>query len=165
METALYPKPEITPEREDFYRRLHQSSAAPLWEALGDLIPTRPRPAGVPTLWRYQELRPMLMEAGRLITAKEAARRVLVLENPGTPGTYRITGSLYAGLQLVLPGEDTPTHRHTASALRFVMESSGGYTAVDGERASMHAGDFIITPSWTYHDHGNPGSAPVVWLD
>jgi len=107
----------------------------------------------------------MLMEAGRLISAREAARRVLILENPGMPGAARITGSLYAGLQLVLPGEDTPTHRHTASALRFVIESKGGYTAVDGERATMRPGDFILTPSWTFHDHGNPGSEPVVWLD
>jgi gentisate 1,2-dioxygenase len=116
-------------------------------------------------MWSYAALRPMLMEAGRLISAREAARRVLILENPGLPGASRITGSLYAGLQLVLPGEDTPTHRHVASALRFVIESQGGYTAVDGERATMRAGDFILTPSWTFHDHGNPGTEPVVWLD
>ena len=33
----------------------------------------------------------------------------------------------------------------------------------------MHPGDFIITPSWMWHDHGNPsadeGGEPVVWLD
>jgi len=29
----------------------------------------------------------------------------------------------------------------------------------------MAPGDFIITPSWTWHDHGNPGSEPVVWMD
>ncbi|HYK62070.1 MAG TPA: gentisate 1,2-dioxygenase [Bryobacteraceae bacterium] len=162
---ALYPKPESSPEREEFYRRLHQRSAAPLWEVLGDLIPTRPQPQCVPALWPYAELRPLLMEAGKLITAREAARRVLILENPGTLGASRITGSLYAGLQLVLPGEDTPTHRHTASALRFVIESRGGYTAVDGERTTMQPSDFIITPSWTFHDHGNPSSEPVVWLD
>jgi gentisate 1,2-dioxygenase len=166
MEAAtLYPIPESSPEREDFYRRLQSVNAAPLWKSLGDLIPTLPRPACVPALWRYAELRPMLMEAGSLITAREAARRVLILENPGMPGAARITGSLYAGLQLVLPGEDTPTHRHTASALRFVLESSGGYTAVDGERATMQPGDFILTPSWTFHDHGNPSTEPVVWLD
>src|SRR5262249_25768885 len=70
-----------------------------------------------------------------------------------------------AGLQLVLPNEEAPTHRHTASALRLVFESNGGYTAVEGERATMHPGDFIVTPSWTYHDHGNPGNGPVIWMD
>jgi gentisate 1,2-dioxygenase len=105
------------------------------------------------------------MEAGRRITAKEAERRVLILENPGLRGKSGITQSVYAGIQLVMPGEIAPTHRHVASALRFVIESEGGYTAVDGERTTMRPGDFILTPSWTYHDHGNPGEKPVVWLD
>jgi gentisate 1,2-dioxygenase len=105
------------------------------------------------------------MEAGQLISAQEAERRVLVLENPALPGSSSITRTLYAGLQLILPGEIAPSHRHTQSALRFVVEGSGAYTAVDGERTTMHPGDFIITPSWTFHDHGNLGDSPVVWLD
>src|SRR5262249_7417367 len=32
-------------------------------------------------------------------------------------------------------------------------------------RIAMHPGDLIVTPSWTYHDHGNPSAEPVVWLD
>jgi hypothetical protein len=78
---------------------------------------------------------------GTLITAREAERRVLVLENPGLRGASSITRTLYAGLQLILPGEVAPSHRHTQSALRFVPEGKGAYTAVDGERASMHPGD------------------------
>src|SRR4029077_7922899 len=93
-------------------------------------------------------------------------RRVLILENPGLPdGSAQITGSLYAGLQLILPGEVAPSHRHTQSALRFIVDGDGAYTAVDGERTIMHRGDFIITPAWTWHDHGNEGREPVVWLD
>ena len=88
-----------------------------------------------------------------------------MLENPGFPGGSRITQSVYAGLQLVLPGEFTNSHRHVACALRFVIEGEGAYTAVDGERVDMHPGDLILTPSWTFHDHGNPGDSPVVWLD
>ncbi|HEY3634893.1 MAG TPA: cupin domain-containing protein, partial [Caldimonas sp.] len=76
-----------------------------------------------------------------------------------------ITQSLYAGLQLILPGEVAPAHRHTQSALRLVLDGEGAYTAVDGERTTMRYGDFIITPSWTYHDHGNDGNDPVIWLD
>ncbi len=163
--TTLYPKPETSAEREEFYQRLDQKSSAPLWQSLGELIPPEPHTQCIPAIWRYEEMRPLLMEAGRLITAHEAARRVLVLENPGVRGASRITQSLYSGFQLVLPGEITPTHRHTASALRFVIESKAGYTAVDGERTTMQPGDFILTPSWTFHDHGNPGDTPVVWLD
>ncbi len=76
-----------------------------------------------------------------------------------------ITHSLYAGLQLILPGEVAPSHRHTQSALRFIVEGQGAFTAVDGERTTMHPGDFVITPAWTFHDHGNPGQSPVIWLD
>jgi gentisate 1,2-dioxygenase len=119
----------------------------------------------VPALWRYNEIRPLLMEAGELITAEQAERRVLVLENPGIRGLSQITQSLYAGVQLILPGEIARTHRHVASALRFVIESEGAYTAVEGERTTMRPGDFILTPSWTFHDHGNPSGAPAIWMD
>jgi gentisate 1,2-dioxygenase len=106
-----------------------------------------------------------MMEAGGLITAKEAERRVLVLENPGFKGQSKITTSLFAGIQMVLPGEIAPAHRHSQSALRFVLEGEGAYTAVDGERTIMREGDFVITPSLTWHDHGNDSGRPMFWLD
>ena len=165
MATTFYAKPETTAERKEFYARLDQKNTAPLWEALARLVTPEPQPQTIPAIWRYDELRPLLLEAGRLITAQEAERRVMVLENPGLRGKSQITGSLYAGLQLVLPGEVTSTHRHIANALRFVVEGQGAYTAVDGERTTMHPGDFILTPSWTWHDHGNQSQDPVVWLD
>ena len=161
----MFATPEKNPERKEFYERISGENLTPLWEVLGDLVPQRPRTPCVPALWRYQTARPLLLEAGRLITAKEAERRVLVLENPGLRGHSSITHTLYAGLQLILPGEVAPSHRHAQSALRFVVEGSGAYTAVDGERATMRPADFIVTPSWTFHDHGNPGKEPVIWLD
>src|SRR5678809_559597 len=151
--------------RRDFYERIGSLSMAPLWESLHQLVPPAPAPKYGPAAWDYEKVRPFLMESGALITAKEAVRRVLILENPAMPGSACITPSLYAGLQLILPGEVAPSHRHTQSALRFIVEGEGAYTAVDGERVTMHPGDFIITPSWTYHDHGNPGDTPVIWLD
>ena len=162
---ASVPQPSIGAARQELYRRMDKNNLAPLWEVLHDLIPSEPSTPCKPALWRYRDARPYLMEAGKLITAKEAIRRVLVLENPGMRGESCITQSLYAGLQLILPGEIAPSHRHSQSALRFIVEGSGAYTAVDGERTTMHPGDFIITPSWTYHDHGNPGNEPVVWMD
>ncbi len=163
--SALDTKPQVTAQRQEFYQRIDTKNATPLWEYLADLVTPEPRTPCVPALWRYEEMQPLLMESGGLITAKEAERRVLILENPGVRGASRITQTLYAGLQLVMPGETAPTHRHSASALRFVIESDGGYTAVNGERTTMHPGDFVVTPSWTYHDHGNPGRGPVVWMD
>ena len=162
---ASVPKTSVNPARQDLYRRMDKHNTAPLWEVLHALIPDTPATRCKPYLWKYKDVRPYITEAGKLITAREAIRRVLVLENPGMRGESCITQSLYAGLQLILPGEIAPSHRHTQSALRFIVEGSGAYTAVDGERTTMYPGDFIITPSWTFHDHGNPGQEPVVWMD
>lgn len=156
-------------QRAAYYDRIGERNLTPLWESLHALVPPAPRPRIVPAHWHYEDIRPFVMQAGELISAQEAVRRVLILENPGLPGKSRITPSLYAGLQLILPGEVAPSHRHTQSALRFIVEGRGAWTAVNGERATMQPGDFIITPSWTWHDHGNPslaeGGEPVVWLD
>ncbi len=152
-------------DRAQLYRDMDPQHLTPLWEVLHALVPPRPQTPCVPCLWRYDEVRPLLMRAGQAITAEEAVRRVLILENPALRGQSAITQSLYAGLQLILPGEVAPSHRHTQSALRFIVEGTGAYTAVDGERATMHPGDFIITPSWTFHDHGSDADGPVVWLD
>ncbi len=155
--------------RKAFYDAIRAQHMSPLWEVLHALVPQQPATPCVPAFWAYQQVRPYLMESGQLITAEEAVRRVLILENPGLQGQSAITQSLYAGLQLILPGEVAPSHRHTQSALRFVVEGKGAYTAVDGERTTMSPGDFIITPSWTWHDHGHEGTQtngePVVWLD
>src|SRR6185503_5039254 len=152
-------------QRKDFYRRIGAHAMTPLWEVLHDLVPPTPTSPCVPALWRYETVRPFLMESGELISAREAVRRVLIFENPGLPGASSITHTLYAGLQLILPGEIAPCHRHTQSAIRFIVEGDGAYTAVDGERVVMHPGDFIVTPAWTWHDHGHKGTGPVVWLD
>lgn len=151
--------------RDDYYRRIAPRHLRPLWESMSVLVPEQPRSPAVPHVWHYDDVRPALLESGALITAREAVRRVLILENPGLAGSAAITQSLYAGLQLILPGEVAPSHRHTQTALRLIVEGDGAYTAVDGERATMHRGDFIITPGWTWHDHGSAADGPVVWLD
>ncbi len=157
--------PDDADRRRAFYKRIADQDLTPLWEVLSAIITRQPKSDCVPNLWRYETAREYLMEAGELITAREAERRVLILENPGLRGTSRVTTSLYAGLQLVLPGEVAPAHRHSQSALRFIVEGSGGHTAVDGERTPMEVGDFVITPPWTFHDHGNHTSDPMIWLD
>lgn len=152
-------------ERDALYAAMSPHHLTPLWEVLHALVPPAPNTPCIPALWRYDEVRPFLMRAGEVITAEEAVRRVLVLENPALRGQSCITQSLYAGLQLILPGEVAPSHRHTQSALRFVVEGGGAFTAVNGERTTMQPGDFIITPQWTWHDHGSEAEGPVVWLD
>jgi gentisate 1,2-dioxygenase len=159
----------VREDRASYYEEIGHSHMAPLWECLHNLVPKQPKPPAIPAIWKYADIRSLVLKSGSLITAEEAVRRVLILENPGLPGAASITSTLYAGLQLILPGEVAPSHRHTQSALRFVVEGNSAWTSVNGERTSMHPGDFIITPSWTWHDHGNApaaeGGEPVVWLD
>jgi gentisate 1,2-dioxygenase len=154
-----------TPERIEYYARIGAQEMSPLWEVNKRLVPPKPVIASRPHVWDYQGLRSLLMESGPLITAKEAQRRVLILENPGLDNSHRATESLFAGLQLLLPGEIAPAHRHSPAALRFLIEGEGAYTSVSGEKTVMRPGDFIITPSMTWHDHGHEGTEPVVWMD
>lgn len=151
--------------RDAYYAELGQENLGPLWVKLSGLVPSEPTPKAKAFKWSFDAVRPRLLQAGELISAEEAERRVLVLENPGLAGTSRITDTMYAGLQLILPGETAPAHRHTQSALRFVIEGEGAFTTVDGERAVMRPGDFIITPAWEWHDHGNESGGPVIWMD
>jgi gentisate 1,2-dioxygenase len=155
----------VQSERDAFYERIATRHLAPLWTRLKALVPAEPTPIGVAHHWRYADVRPYVLESAGHISAKEAERRVLILENPALRGTSQITSVLYAGLQLIMPGEVAPAHRHTQSALRFIVEGSGAYTAVDGEKTIMEPGDFVITPSWTWHHHGNESTKPMVWLD
>src|SRR5262245_53740905 len=165
MSAQLEPRSQTAAERQAYYDALRPLHLSPLCEQLHALVPPQPNTPCAAAHWRYDALRPHLMRAGTIISAAEAVRRVLVLENPALPGLASITQSLYAGLQLILPGEVAPGHRHTQSALRFVGAGQGAYTEVNGERTTMAPGDFIITPSWTWHDHGNDAAGPVVWLD
>ncbi len=157
-------KDPIHPHLAEAYKEMASHSTIPLWEIYHLLVAFEPKPMGDPHLWRYKDLRPLLLDAGQKISAEEAERRVLALKNPGLerPG---IAQTLFAGLQLVMPGEIAPAHRHTQGAIRFVLESTGGYTAVEGERCTMERGDFITTPSWCWHDHENTGDGPMIWLD
>jgi gentisate 1,2-dioxygenase len=147
------------------YAEMRPHSLYPLWEVLSSLVTPTPRPAARAHRWSYGPARDYLLRAGDLISAEQAERRVLILENPGLAGSSAVIPSLYAGLQLILPGEVAPCHRHSQCALRFVMEGDGAFTAVDGEKAVMRPFDLVLTPNWQWHDHGNTSGQPMIWLD
>lgn len=151
----------------DYRSELTDRNLVPLWPALRNLLPTgRPVNNTLPIIWPYQDIRPQLLRAGELTPIEKAERRVLVLANPGLQlETMRATPTIYAGMQLILPGETAPCHRHTPSAIRFVVEGTGAYTLVNGHKCVMNKGDLILTPSGLWHEHGHNGSEPVVWLD
>ncbi|OAP54391.1 hypothetical protein AYL99_11492 [Fonsecaea erecta] len=165
---VVHEKPETIDETQDFYQSLPSKHVEPLWLKLDKFVPPSPNPAATPAIWRYREILPSLMAAGRIVPVEEAERRVLMLVNPSMSAPHT-TDTIYGGLQLVLPGEVAPAHRHSAFALRFIIEDGnrGGYTAVEGEKIAMRRADVILTPSWQWHDHGNEAGddSPVIWLD
>lgn len=157
--------PDLAAEREAFYQELPELSMKPLWLIYKETMSFEPRVQSVPHIWRYRDVRPRVLRAGELVTAEEAERRVLILINPGLDERPAATATLFAGMQLILPGEIARTHHHTPAAIRFIVEGEGAYTAVSGEKTIMSKGDFVTTPCLTWHDHGNESDRPMIWLD
>jgi gentisate 1,2-dioxygenase len=123
------------------------------------------RPRAVPFCWRWRDMRPLLEAAAHEVPMELAYRRALLFMNPGLKPRPFITGTLYGGCSWYNPGERAEVHRHAPSASRFVLAGDGGFTNVDGEKCVMARGDLILTPNGTWHDHGNEGREPVIWID
>ncbi|MCM2339747.1 cupin domain-containing protein [Rhodoferax sp.] len=147
--------------------QLTQRNLVPLWPSLrGVLPPNIPTRKTQTTHWRYSEVRELLIQAGELTPIEKAERRVLVLANPGHGLTnMQASAAMYLGMQLLLPGELAPVHRHTPNAVRMVVEGEGAWTLVGGEKCPMQRGDLILTPTGLWHEHGHDGKDPVIWLD
>jgi gentisate 1,2-dioxygenase len=151
----------------DYREALARQNLVPLWPNLRAVMPPgTPRPATRATHWVYEALKPLLLKAGELTPIEKAERRVLVLANPGHGlDKMQASAAIYLGMQLLLPGEWAPSHRHTPNAVRMVVEGQGAWTTVDGEKCAMQRGDLILTPTGLWHEHGHDGDQPVVWLD
>ena len=157
---------EDTPELEAYYRSLEGEALGALWTVANEIEPWYPQPKSVPTLWKWKTVEPYVRKAAALVSAEKAARRVVMLVNPGRKEWSAASGLLYTGVQVMNPGEFTSAHRHQASALRFVMEGRGAYTVVDGERLSLGPRDLVLTPNGTWHDHGvEAEGTQCVWQD
>jgi gentisate 1,2-dioxygenase len=165
-EKAMLKRSNIVAAEKDlqaFYRELDAQSLTALWTQ-GSGGGPEPKSKAVPFVWHWRDLRPQAIRAAELVGTEQAERRVLIMANPGLP--YRAaTNTLTANIQVVMPGEIARAHRHTAAALRLIIESEGGYTVVNGHRIPMLPGDLVLTPNWTWHDHANDTNAPMLWLD
>lgn len=151
----------------DYLTALRAANLVPLWPSLRSMMPPGAAKSKTqPTLWLWKTIRPLLLRAGELTPMDKAERRVLVLANPGR-GLENLQASsvIYLGMQLVLPGEVAPNHRHTPNAARIVVEGSGACTIVGGERCAMHHGDLVLTPTGLWHEHRHEGQGPFIWLD
>jgi gentisate 1,2-dioxygenase len=151
----------------DYVAALTAQNLVPLWPNLRAVLPPdKPRPNTRATHWSYQSVRSLLLKAGELTPIEKAERRVLVLANPGHGlDKMQVSAAMYLGMQLLLPGEWAPSHRHTPNAVRMVVEGEGAWSTVDGEKCVMRRGDLILTPTGLWHEHGHDGCEPVIWLD
>ena len=160
-------KPEIRSEadafRAAFHERMHANNMYGLWELASQMTP-QPQPKMIPHMWPWSTTQSIIEESARAVPVGDE-RRALQLFNPGLGGRWATTNNLIAAVQILLPGEVARAHRHTPTAIRFIIEGTGAYTAVDGERVYMAPGDLILTPSWAWHDHGNETKDRVVWMD
>jgi gentisate 1,2-dioxygenase len=151
----------------DYAAALRELSLGAAWTQLRNLTPHgRPIRHADAMCWHYRDVRPRLIEAGQLVPIELAERRVLALINPGvTPARLATTPSIFLGLQLILPGEHAPAHRHTPAAARLVIEGAGASTIVNGDKLPMEQGDLLLTPPHHWHEHRHEGTDPMIWMD
>lgn len=151
---------------DEFCGALAARDLQPLWKIARQLMPEIPLPTTWAWLWKWDDILPLAKRAGELITLERGGdRRVLALANPGLKGLPFTSTTLWGALQYLGPRESAPAHRHTPSAIRFVLTGSGVYTTVNGDACDMEPGDLILTPNWNWHDHNNQSSDPMVWFD
>ena len=107
-----------------------------------------------------------MIRAAELAPIEKAERRVLALANPGLGlENVQATPSIFIGLQLIMPGETAPNHRHSPSAVRMVIEGEGGFTVVQGEKCPMEKGDLDSDAVGSLARARPRGKGPVIWLD
>src|SRR5215472_8773193 len=151
-------------ELETYCARLRAAGLDAPWSRPGPLIPPKPT-ATQARHWRWRDIEPLLFESAEYLSPHRGAeRRVLRLHNPGVP-ERTVAHSLVLAVQYLLPGEVAPAHRHSPNAVRFMLHGEGAYTTVEGDKYVMKRGDLVITPSLTWHDHGNEGAGAVIWTD
>lgn len=146
-----------------FHDLIHSNHMYGLWELASQMTP-QPRPKAVPHMWASSLIERVVEQSADAVPVGEE-RRAMQLFNPGLDGKWATTNTLVAAVQVLLPGEVARAHRHSPTAIRLIMQGSGAYTKVDGERVYMEPGDLILTPSWAWHDHGNDTKETVVWMD
>lgn len=159
-------QPDPTPALEHLYRGFERELLVPLWTEIGDLMPVHPKSKATPHLWRWERLKELAAQAGRIVpVGRGGERRAIALANPSLGGKPYATPTLWAAIQYLMPGEDAPEHRHSQHAFRFVVEGEGVWTLVNGDSVRMSRGDFLPQTGWNWHAHHNAATEPMAWID
>jgi gentisate 1,2-dioxygenase len=148
------------------YADMEAANLTPLWTQRSGLMPMVPSPAAVPAVWRWSTLYEIASRAGHLVpVGRGGERRAIALRNPGMPEHPYATPTLWAAIQYLGPFEVAPSHRHSQTAFRFVVEGEGVWTNVDGDAVAMRRGDLLLTPGWHWHEHQNTTGHAMAWID
>jgi gentisate 1,2-dioxygenase len=159
-------QPDPSPALEQLYRGFERELLVPLWTEIGDLMPIHPKSKAAPHLWRWERLKELAAQAGRIVpVGRGGERRAIALANPSLGGKPYATPTLWAAIQYLMPGEDAPEHRHTQHAFRFVVDGEGVWTVVNGDAVRMSRGDFLPQAGWHWHAHHNAATEPMAWID
>ncbi len=138
----------------------------PLWELEGEIMGVKPNPTTQAWLWRWEQLYDIAERSGSLIPVERGGdRRAVALANPGQGGLPYATSTLWTAVQWLNGHEVAPAHRHTSQAIRFIIDGAGSYSTVEGDRVFLERGDLVLTPPWTWHDHGSLSDERAVWMD
>jgi gentisate 1,2-dioxygenase len=153
---------------EQLHADMAKGNALPTWVYVSKLVTREPVAGYRPYLWKWELFHRFLMRAGELVTPERGSeRRSMEHLNPDLVSVSSTSHTIGTAFQLVQPGELAPAHRHTAAAIRFVVQGGGGevFTTVQGEKLLMEENDLVLTPRWCWHDHANETSRAIIWLD
>ncbi len=152
-------------ERENLTRNSKELGLTEYWVEREVIENPAYRRVAVPFVWHWKDMQPLLAKAAGIVPMEQAYRRALLFSNPGLAPKAWITTTIYGGCSWYNPGESAEVHRHPPSASRFALSGDGGWTTVAGEKCTMARGDLILTPNGSWHNHGNDGKEPVIWVD
>jgi len=153
-------------ELDDLYGDMKRDSLMPLWQLEADIMPWKPKPKAVPWLWKWSGLFDIARRSGNLVPIERGGdRRAIALSNPGLGGEPYATPTLWAAVQWLNGHEVAPAHRHTAQAVRFIIDGKGAFSTVEGDKVYLERGDMVINPPWYWHDHGSDADGASIWMD
>jgi gentisate 1,2-dioxygenase len=150
----------------ELYALLAKAGMENGWDKPEPSMWPQPKKHFVPAHWSYANAKSALDAAGRFVNTELAERRNLILANPIPGNHYPTVRTLVSAYQMVKAHETARSHRHTANALRLVLDADPhAYTIVDGKKIPMEPGDVLLTPNWAWHAHANESRSPAYWLD
>lgn len=145
---------------------MRRSRLIPLWELEAEIMGMAPKPRTMPWLWRWADMYDIAERAGSLVPIERGGdRRAIALANPGQAGLPYATSTMWAAVQWLNGREVAPAHRHTSQAIRFIIDGAGSYSTVEGDKVFLERGDLVLTPPWTWHDHGSESDERAIWMD